>query len=244
MTSWNCPECNNENGELNGYCVYCFIEQRIVHNPDKFFIRDIRIYHLSHGDKPVTPQEELFKDLFNGAVKITSAMDILERKAYREKMSEIAYKAKVHISAVDYVDGEEKKARKAKDGKPTGFERSINTDETTTNAINKVKERQSRMSKTDKIRDGLIKLFKESGMTAAEAEKEANDRMGAGAILARVKDKETKDLLTGEQIRSDMLVQPESFIMIKPKSELEKEIAEKPNQSENKTKFVNPFEKK
>ncbi len=129
----------------------------------------------------MTPQEELFKELFTGAVKIVSGMDALTRRAYREEMQKIAYEARVHVAAVDKIDDDEKKEKRAKN---SGFTRSVNTDANTTDAINTIRERQKRLTKAEKIQAGLKEMFLKSGMSLAEAEREAQRLMGAGTILA------------------------------------------------------------
>lgn len=133
----------------------------------------------------MTPQEELFKKLFNGEVKITAGMDALTRKAYREEMCDIAFRARVSISAVDHVDEEEKRAKKKASG-PQGFERSVNIDETSTAAINAIKERHGRQTKAEKTLASLIK----SGISEEDAAK----LMQAGTILARIKNKSVAEL--------------------------------------------------
>lgn len=131
----------------------------------------------------MTPQEQLFSELFNHEKSLVKDMDTLTLRAHREELSKIAFEARVRLTAVD----DEDKHRK-KDNKPTGFSRSVNTDENTTNAINTIRERQKKLTKAEKIQAGLEKL----GISTADAAK----LMSAGAILARIKDKTSKDILT------------------------------------------------
>lgn len=178
--TWICPQCENELGELNGWCEYCKVDRGImVYNPDKYFIRDIRINYITCEPKAskMTPQEELFSKLFNHEKVLVRDMDMLTLRAHREELSKIAFEAKARLTAVD----DEEKIRKNKftDGKPTGFQRSVNTDETTTAAINTIKERQKKLTKTEKLQAGLEKL----GISSADASK----LMQAGTILARLK---------------------------------------------------------
>lgn len=124
----------------------------------------------------MTPQEELFSELFNHEKILVKDMDMLVLRAHREELAKIAFEARARLTAVD---DEEQTRRKAKnDGKPRGFERSLNTDETTTNAINTIKERQKRLSKQEKIQAGLEKL----GISSTDAAK----LMSAGTILGRI----------------------------------------------------------
>lgn len=183
---WSCPNCSEELGLYNAYCEYCWYDHEIkVYNPDKYYIREIRIYHLT-VERPqgarMTPQEELFATLFNGEKLLVKDMDILTLRAHREELAKIAFEARARLTAVD---DEEKDRRKINsDGKPSGLERSLDTDETTTNAINAIKDRQKRMSKQDKIQAGLEKL----GISTADASK----LMSAGALLGRLKNKTTE----------------------------------------------------
>ncbi len=132
----------------------------------------------------MTPQEKLFAKLFYHETILVKDMDILTLRAHREELSKIAFEARARLSAADAI---EEKLKKEKNGKgPRGFERSLNIDETATNAINTIKERQKRLSKQEKIQAGLEKL----GISSTDAAK----LMSAGTILGRIKQKaaETK----------------------------------------------------
>src|SRR6266545_4408092 len=177
--NWTCPRCSEELGELNGCCEYCKQDKVIVYNPDKYYVREIRIPHICSGAKIVTPQEELFAELFNHEKVLVKDMDLLELRAHREQLARIAFEARARLTAAD---DEEKDRRKQSDPKKaTGFARSLSTDETTTAAINAVKERQKKLTKAEKIQAGLEKL----GISSADAAK----LMSAGTILGRIKNK-------------------------------------------------------
>lgn len=237
--NWQCPRCQNELGELNGWCEYCkHTDGTIVYNPDNYLIRDIRIRHITNGAKTVTPQEELFKELFNSARVLVKDMSTLELRAKREEWAKIAFEARAYLTAADAEENDRKKLSEPKG--PKGFQRSVNTDETTTNAINTLKERKARMSKAEKVQESLKKLYEQSGMSAAEAEKEAMARTTAGNILAQIKnkgDKKSEDIITGQTTHSP-LSSNEGFVINKPPSELAIKPDDKPKA------FVNPFEKK
>jgi len=125
----------------------------------------------------MTPQEQLFSELFNHEKVLVKDMDTLTLRAHREQLATIAFEARARLTAVD----DEERGRKKKHGEAEGFKRSVNTDETATNAINTIKERQKRMSKADKILAGLEKL----GISTADAAK----LMSAGTILGRIRQK-------------------------------------------------------
>lgn len=102
----------------------------------------------------MTPQEELFRKLYNDykTRPEVNAMSDLELRVLREELSDIAYTAKVRIGAVDDI----LKERKPKG--PQGFKTSVNDNAFATDAINKVKERQTKLTKADKMRAGFLKL--------------------------------------------------------------------------------------
>ena len=152
----------------------------------------------------MTPQEELFADLFNGYKTKPSVneMSDIELRAHREELMKIAFEAKAYTYAVDEI---------LKERKPKGlqgFSRSLNIDETTTNAINTIKEKQKRLTKTEKIQAGLEKL----GISSTDAAK----LISAGNILARLKDKASQDIMTDKAGLRSPLSQENGFT-IKPK---------------------------
>ena len=189
--TWNCPRCSEELGELNGWCEYCKSSDNIiVYNPDKYYIREIRINHVIEnikGDTTVTPQEELFAELFNHEKSLVKDMDVLTLRAHREELSKIAFEARARLTAVDDEDNDRKKLANPKGSKgPHGFERSVNTDETTTNAISVIKERQTKLSKKEQVLAGLKKLYAMTGSDVSNGE--AEKKLLAGTILARIKE--------------------------------------------------------
>src|ERR1035437_5788982 len=189
--TWNCPRCSEELGELNGWCEYCKSSDNIiVYNPDKYYIREIRINHVIEnikGDITVTPQEELFAELFNHEKSLVKDMDVLTLRAHREELSKIAFEARARLTAVDDEDNDRKKLSNPKGSKgPHGFERSVNTDETTTNAISVIKERQTKLSKKEQVLAGLKKLYAMTGSDVSNGE--AEKKLLAGTILARIKE--------------------------------------------------------
>lgn len=180
-SGWICPECQNENGAYNAYCEFCKYEKnKLVYNPDKYYIREIRIRHIVEPrGKAMTPQEELFAEFFQKHALIVKDMSILELREYREKLARVAFEAKAAVYAADSAEKELKKQKKTSG--PSGFERSLEQDGAATDAINTIKDRQKRISKLDRIQAGLEKL----GITSTDATK----LMSAGAILGRLKSK-------------------------------------------------------
>jgi hypothetical protein len=112
----------------------------------------------------MNPQEELFAKLFNHEKSLVKDMDMLSLRAHREELARIAFEARVRLTAADDEEKERKKSSKAEN---RGFERNLNIDETSSDAINKIKNRQGKLSKMDKIKEGLIKM----GMSEEAADK-------------------------------------------------------------------------
>lgn len=138
---------------------------------------------ITAKDFIVTPQEELFALFFNSEKIAVVEMTILELRAHREELAKIAFEARARLAAVDDED-RTRKARTTKEKGPTGFSTSLQTDEVTTDAINRIKERQKKMSKQEKLVDQMVKL----GMDRKDAEA----KVSAGTILARIKGMEMK----------------------------------------------------
>lgn len=218
---WFCPVCSEELGELNGFCEYCKISKNItIYNPDKYFLREIRIDYLTEivrmseqkdligaellesiqNDTRMTPQEKLHATFFYHEKVLVKDMDTLTLRAHREELMKIAFEARSRITAIDDEENDRKKSSQPKG--PKGFERSINTDETTTDAINAIKDRQKRMSKAEKIQASLEKL----GISSADAEK----LMSAGTILGRIQKvkSETNTEINSEKEESKPVFNP------------------------------------
>ena len=180
--SWICPKCGLNNVNANEKCA----DYRCKHErswdidtvePDDFDVLSRQLDYHYLGITTMTPQEELFAEFFQKHAVLVKDMDLLELRAYREKLSLIAREAKAGIYASD--EKEKDLVKKARGDKPSGFARSVNVDEVSSEAINAVKERQKRMTKMEKIQAGLEKL----GISTTDASK----LMSAGTILGRVK---------------------------------------------------------
>jgi len=110
-----------------------------------------RIKRITERNKDMTPQEELFAKFFNSEAPLVAAMDSLTLRAHIETLSEIALEARAKLSSA--LHEEDNRARKG--GKTFGLERSVSTDQTTSDAINAIERRNQRLNKKEKLRKSL-----------------------------------------------------------------------------------------
>jgi hypothetical protein len=217
---WQCPQCNEELGDYNAYCEFCRFESKLtVFNPDKYFVRDICIYHIEkevirmangndendkqaktamtkeevlqsiEANERMTPQEKLHAKLFFHESYLVKDMNDLKLSAHIEELSQICFEGRARLGAATA----ERDKRKTKPAQ--GFERSLRTDETSTNAINIVKERVKRLSKKELIEKQLKELYSVAGVVepAAEAAKAVSAR-NMSEVVNRVKETSTSRL--------------------------------------------------
>ena len=126
----------------------------------------------------MTPEEELFASFFNSEKAFVKDMTILELRAHREDMRKIAFEARARLTAID----DEDRGRKAKRGEVTGFKQNLQSDDVSSEAIGRVKERTKRMSKEEKLIENMMKL---PGMDRKTAEM----MISAGTIKATLDNK-------------------------------------------------------
>lgn len=183
-------------------------------------------HRIYFGEERMTPQEELFAKFFNHEAQLVSSMGMLELRAHREELAQIAFEARARLTAID----KEESKRKSKGG-PEGFKRDVNVDDTTSDAINAVKNRQKRLDKKEKVRQSLLDL----GVDPAEVE---------AIMMARnIREQVTKPKAAPSQpevtIPIQPIVNPETAGFVNPfiKAAEEKPVEEKPSF------FVNPFSK-
>lgn len=135
----------------------------------------------------MTQSEEKFAKLYNPYKTEIKDLTDLELRARREELADIAFSARVYLSAVDHTLSE----RKPKG--PQGFSRSVNVDDTTSEAINAVKQRQKNMTQAEKIASSLSKV---PGMDPKFIEKLMSSRNLLDATQNRVQN-HTKPAVPG-----------------------------------------------
>lgn len=112
------------------------------------------LYEYIESNRNMSPEEKQFAKFFYHETILVKDMDILTLRAHREELVQIAAEARARISAADEKLESDKRSKRKANG-PSGIERNLNTDETTTSAINKIKERTTRMSKLDRAMENL-----------------------------------------------------------------------------------------
>jgi hypothetical protein len=208
--------------------------------------------NLCEKCRPVkmTPEEELFVEFFSGekdySLSIFSEDGMLGLDAHIEKLSKIAFEARARLSAASEV----KREIHAKDKKARGFTTSVQTDDISSDAINRIKERDKKLSKMDRITEKLVEM----GMSRADAQAMTSARNLLDTKKSRAQNKDTTGLKsTSVQPSSKPFVNP--FAPKEPEPELKttatideeaeviivKETEVKPE--EEKPKFFNPFAK-
>lgn len=205
VSNWLCPLCNEENGDLNGYCEFCYVLSNLrVYNPDKYYVREIKIQHIKddvmsseltgeqllasiEANERMTPQEKLHAKLSYHETVLVKDMDDLTLSAHIEELSQIAFEARSRHGAATA----EKDKRRKGSTKTLGFERNLNIDETSTNAINVIRERQKKLTKAEKVAENLRQIYKGLGAPHSVIESEVAKAMSArnmAGVVNRVQD--------------------------------------------------------
>lgn len=243
---WLCPKCSSNNDSNNNECVYC----RSRHNIhikrafDLSYELGGREHAMSSDDKTesvaigisikksrgaeLTPQEELFAKFFSHENILVADMDDLTLSAHREEIAGIAFEARARLTAID----EGIKERKKRKLPSQGFERNLNSDDISSDAINTVKKRQERMTKADKVREGLEKM----GLDTAAIDKIMSARNISDTVKA--KNNEKPDLAN-----SSFMNTPAQKELIRQAIAEEIEVKEPTDLEKARVKFVNPFAK-
>jgi hypothetical protein len=165
--------------------------------------KDELLNHIE-SNRNMTPEEKLYARLFyeyKNDPKV-NAMTDLELRAHREELIDIIRRGKVYVGVVDDI----LKERKPKGVQ--GFKRSVNIDETTTEAINAIKERQKRLSKTEKIQANLLKLYTSSGMNESEALELVRSQTRNTTILLETKAKDVADVIAEKKANASKIINP------------------------------------
>ena len=154
--SWLCS-CGLLNASANQYCAGIKTPGFTEHNQISPSTYDITLYWTAERrvKELMTPNEELHAKFFSEEAALVINLNDIELEEHIQELEMIIREGKARVIAAS----EERKNRRAKKGSkgewqiaPTG------PDVTVTDAINKVKQRSSRMSKLDKIRDKLAAL--------------------------------------------------------------------------------------
>lgn len=218
--SWLCS-CGCRNFSCNTYCPASLTRnfyrgEHIQISPATY---DWTLYALAEGRVNkllMTPNEELHAKFFNEESALVVTMNDADLEEHIHELESIAREAKARIlSAVT-----EKNNRRAKSGNKAWRVEPIGPDPTVTDSINKVKQRSSRMSKLDKMRNKMAEL----GIPDSEL-----DQMLA-KMVAQAR-KEPEALRAEQKLKGDMkeptlptiVTEEEKIARIERRKELDKE---------------------
>jgi len=150
--SWLCS-CGILNAGTNKFCPAALTWKDIKHEQVSENKPDWIMSYLAGKELNMTQQEELFAKFYNHEKILVKDMDHIQLREHREELQTIAFEAKARLVAAD----DENRERKAKSSNKEWLVTDAKPDYDVSNAINVVKQRAARMSKMDKIRDGLEK---------------------------------------------------------------------------------------
>lgn len=189
---WLCPKCNCNVVNASKKCPVCYGRSGITvtnSNPVEsldWFDHDIikvqlhkldtaiawfpqtykfiaRMSERSEQKMPMTPEEEKFAKFYNSEKELVLKMDTLTLRAHIEELSDIAKEARARLTAAKDEDRERTARNKREAGQ--GFSTSIDADADTSDAINKVRKRQTKQEKI------LASLLAIPGIDLAQAQK-------------------------------------------------------------------------
>lgn len=139
------------------------------------------LFEYLDSNARLTPAERKHAKLFYHHTIYVKDMDYLTVQAHIEELAETAFVARAQRDAAV---AHKNRLKAAKPLGPTGFEHSVNIDETSINAINAIKDRQKKLSKKEQIKEQLRKLNQLAGID--ETDEEIEKKLLAGTILARI----------------------------------------------------------
>lgn len=178
----------------------------------------------------MSTNENLFKDFFNNEKALVSNMDDNALREHIIGLQTIAFEAKARLTAAD----SEVRERRARNTKAKGIAVSLQTDDITSNAINKIDARTKKLSKVEKEIERLVGI----GVDRAVAEKMYAKQMTKINDKQPSKDIKTADIVADALAKAEKEVANEKKVFVNP---FGPKIEEK--KEEVKTTFVNPFAK-
>jgi hypothetical protein len=163
LEHWNCEHCKLYNDILTNHCKACYADKPIhitsIYQVSIEFKRgiyygtgilaDLSANYLFRNleSKPMTPEEERFKEFFSHEVMLIKDMDITQLREHRIQLQSIAFEAKARTVATD-----DAIKTKSKDVKNKQFLVTIDQSQSDSDLLNAPKVRAARMSKIDKMR--------------------------------------------------------------------------------------------
>lgn len=148
---WRCKPCEFDNDVLTKYCRVCGADST-VSNKQRGLTAIKRGIFFDWDWEVMTQQEDLYAQFYNKSKLFVKDMDLTQLREHRDNLSQIAFEAKAALAGAD----DELRERKAKSSKKEWTITPTGPDVLTSDAINAVKVRASRMSKMDKVRKQLL----------------------------------------------------------------------------------------
>lgn len=152
INGYHCEFCNLYNDILTVYCKDCQGYNNVISEVDRSLIAVRRTGEFY----PMTEDRaELHKKFFNAESIIVSQMDDDAIEKHRKLLSDICFEGKAKLNATEA----EIRKRKAKlSPNQRDWLVSSEDSEAVSDALNRVKERQKRMSKADKLKEAMQSL--------------------------------------------------------------------------------------
>lgn len=220
-----------------GCCLLQSINAKII---NRQHCERHRIF-LTEESFKVDEKEKLFAKFFNDEKTFVKDLSDLDLMAHIEGLGKIAFEARAKLTAANDEKETRKSGRKSK-----GFVANVQTDDITSEAMATVRKRGEKLSKHEKLIEGMMKL---PGMDRATAEKLASASTVKAHLDAKFGPRPEEDEKEIQRLTSSEAAKPfvNPFL---PKAEtttvsiqedntivIHTEVTEKPA-------FVNPFLKK
>lgn len=183
--SWICSKCGLKLVNIVKRCVKCK-QPRPIEFEEAFdewdaIVSERVLFKLEQaiGDK-VTEQEKLYAKLFAETKHVVKDMDVLTMRAWREELQEIAFKARAQLYAVDD-ELKERTKKTPKPGEMQGFQRNLNIDDVSSDAINNIKAKKTavKKDKNEELRQNLLKIMSPEAAERAMQARYIKDKVEA-----------------------------------------------------------------
>lgn len=152
IQGYTCKFCNTYNDILTNPCWYCKELQVAV------IAIDISLESLRRTGEfyPMTEDRvELHAKFFNGSVVLCEQMTDEQLESYIKELSNICFQGRAQLNGAEHV---KRKRNALLSPKSREWLVSADQSEAVSDALNQIKERKSRMSKADKLKEAMVSL--------------------------------------------------------------------------------------